>query len=110
MRENEHIISNRVKLLHVGADGSLYKWRWQARLSFSNNFGTYATSPEGSTLGAIRTIYPPPYFGKASQFSGYLEANRALKKNYYIGFALAADRGKLLNNSVGGWIRVGKVW
>jgi hypothetical protein len=111
MHDDQIIINNRVKLLHIGIEGFLGKWSWQTRLSFSANFGTYATNAEGGPTGRDEwIIYPPPYFDKVNQFSGYLAADRPLNKNYRIGFVLAADQGKLLNNSVGGLIRVSRVW
>lgn len=111
MRDFENIINNRVQLLHIGIEGYLGKWSWRTKLSFSNNFGTYATNAEGGPAGRGRwIIYPPPYFEKVKQFSGYIAADRPLNKNYRIGFVLAADRGKLLNNSVGGLIKVSRVW
>lgn len=109
-RPAEIIINNRVKLYHIGAEGAWGGWSWRTKLSFSKNFGTYASSPEGTTTGPTRAIQPGPYFERVRQFSGYLEAGCNLKNNYRLGFVFAADHGMLLNNSVGGILKLSKHW
>lgn len=106
----EYIGNNRILLLHVAASVYCYSWDISAKLSYSSNYGTYATSTMGNSTGTQRTVYGPPYFQQVNQCSGYLEASRPLKKGYSIGFVLAADYGDLLYNSLGGMVRFSKKW
>lgn len=107
---HEYIGNNRVLLLHLGALLNYKVWDIRTRLSYSANYGTYATSPVGISTGGKRQVFDPPYFRKTDQFSGSLEASRPLKKGYSIGFVLAADYGDLLYRSVGGSVRLSKKW
>jgi hypothetical protein len=108
--KNEYIGNNRVTLVHMGIEWQAKDWSITNKFSFSRNYGTYATSPIGNSLGAVRTIQPPPYFTSVNQFSGYIEASRALKNNFRIGFVLAGDYGDLLYNSIGGMVKLTKSW
>ncbi|WP_129715167.1 capsule assembly Wzi family protein [Pedobacter sp. SYP-B3415] len=108
-RDKEYIKNNRIYLVHLGLDGYYKSWNAQIKTSFSRNFGTYAISPEGTTTGPNRVIGPPPYFSAVNQFSGYLELNRDIKRlGVNVGGAVAVDRGGLLYNSVGGYLKISK--
>lgn len=109
-REGEYVINNRVILLNAGIEGFVGKWNYTGKFSFSNNYGTYGSSPIGGSLGEERFPGPPPYFEKETQFSGYLQAHKQLKNNYTIGIALAADYGTMLYNSTGVMLSVSKRW
>lgn len=106
----EYFGNNRILLIHIAAAIQYDSWKITGKLSYSRNYGTYATSPIGNTTGTQRTVYDPPYFYRVDQCSGYLEASRPLKKGYSIGLVLAADYGDLLYNSLGGMIRLSKKW
>jgi hypothetical protein len=107
---HEYMGNNRIFLLHVGFEGNLKLWNLISKISYSRNYGTYATSPIGNTTGKKRTVFPGPYFSPVNQFSAYLEASRRLKKGYSIGFVLAGDYGHLLYNTVGGMVKLSKTW
>ncbi|MGN6493970.1 MAG: capsule assembly Wzi family protein [Agriterribacter sp.] len=109
--EKQASINNRVVLGHIGIEGFAGSWDYIAKVSYSDNFGTYFTSPFGSTTGGIRVIAPPPYFERVQQFSAYLEAARFfVDKRYKLGFALAIDQGDLLYNSFGAMVKVSRHW
>ncbi|MGN6435060.1 MAG: capsule assembly Wzi family protein [Agriterribacter sp.] len=110
-REHQASINNRVILWHCGIEGYLGVFDYAAKFSFSDNFGTYFTSPFGSTTGGIRVIAPPPYFEKVRQFSTYVEVSKFLANDKYkLTFAFAADQGDLLYNSIGGMIKFSRHW
>ncbi|MXV50200.1 hypothetical protein GS399_04395 [Pedobacter sp. HMF7647] len=104
-------INNRVVAFHTGFICSIADWSFLTKLSYSMNYGTFGTSPEGHTTGVIKPRPLPPadiLFGQVNQFSGYLEANKSLKNNFNVGAALAVDQGKLLYNSTGIILKVSK--
>lgn len=104
----EFFINNRITAFHLGLEGFIGAWDFKSLLSYSMNYGTYSSSPIGGSLGGKRFPGPPPYFEKVNQFSGYLEAGRPLKNGFRIGFAIAADQGQLLYNSLGGFVKLSK--
>lgn len=108
--QRQYFANNRVYALNFGIMGSVYKWHVTSKLTYSKNFGAYSTSRDGSTTGGDRFFYPPPYFPTVNQFSGYLEANRPLKKNFNIGLTFATDYGDLLYNSAGVSLKLSKQW
>lgn len=110
VRDYESHGNNRLYLFHFGTDISLGKTNIITKLSYSNNFGTYGTSPEGNTTGSIRTIGPPPYFSRVNQFSGYLKINRWIKNFNNIGLEFSLDNGELLYNSVGLGVSFTRKW
>jgi hypothetical protein len=107
---SDYFINNRVVAFHFGFEGSLQKWDYILKASYSMNYGTFSTSEEGTSMGTIR--YPPMYgiFPETKQFSAYLDANRELKNRLYIGFNGAFDVGELYYNSFGLLVRVGKAF
>jgi hypothetical protein len=106
---NEYFVNNRVQAYHVGVDGALSKYAFVCRLTFTQNFGTYGSSPLGHSLNEIRSPSKPPYFGTENQFSGLLEASRNLK-GVNIGMCVAVDRGTMIYNASGIWLKVTKSW
>jgi len=100
-KANQYFINNRVVACHVGAELQAGKFNVMTKLSYSQNFGTFATSPEGHSTGNTRIIAPPPYFDQVSQFSGYLECSRFINEKWLAELALATDYGDLLYNSTG---------
>lgn len=110
MREDEIVINNRLILYHLAINGVFKNWDYLTKISFSSNLGTYASSPDGTTTGGDRFIYPPPYFEKVNQLSAFVELSKKMKQNFRIGFLIGVDNGGLLNNSVGGLIKLSKEW
>lgn len=95
-----YFISNRVVAGHLGFRGRADRWYFSTKLTAAKHYGTFKTSEYGGSLGSIRH---PPYkdlFVPVTQFSGYLQAEKALKNQLYVGFTAAADYGKLFHNSV----------
>ncbi len=102
--------NNRITAIHAGAEFVYTGWNCKTMVTFSTNYGSWQTAPETSGPGGVIYHNDPPYFQQVNQLSGYFEANRPLKNGYALGFALAADQGKLLNNSVGGFVKITKSW
>ncbi|MFT4095288.1 MAG: capsule assembly Wzi family protein [Niabella sp.] len=109
-RTSQGIINNRLHAFYAAAIVQWKYWELLARVSYSRNFGTYGTSPEGTSLGAQRTVYPPPYFPTVNQFSGFISARRPLKNNFYLELGLAGDNGALLYNSIGGQVKLARAF
>ena len=82
------IVNNRVSLLHLGASGTLLqRIQWLAKLSYSQNFGTYDNPLPAGT----------------NQFSGLLNTSTPvvipLVGPCQLQASLTVDQGRLLNNS-----------
>ena len=86
-----YFINNRVIAFHFGFEGSVQKWDFILKTSYSLNYGTYRTI----------TVFP-----EIKQLSSYFEVNKELKKGLNIGFTGAFDVGKLYYNSFGILFRV----
>jgi hypothetical protein len=106
---NEYFVNNRVQAYHVGIDGSLSKLNFICKLTFTQNYGTYGSSPLGHSLNNIRSPGKPPYFETENQFSGYLEASRNFK-GISLGICVAVDQGTMIYNASGLWFKVSKSW
>lgn len=106
---NEYFVNNRVQAYHLGIDGAISKYTFLCRLTFSQNFGTYGSSPWGHSLNNIRTPTKPPYFETENQFSGYLEASRNFS-GLNVGMCVALDQGTMIYNASGLWFKVTKSW
>ncbi len=104
----DYFINNRVVVFHFGFEGSIQKYNFILKTSCSLNYGTFGTSPEGHTIGKLRT--PPVYgiFGEKKQQSTYLNINKELKQGVNIGFTGAFDLGELYYNSSGLLLNVSK--
>ena len=84
--EREYFINNRVLAFHAGSQGTVYKWDYITKVSYSLNYGTFVTEKS---------------FGKKTQFSCYLETKRKIGNKLYLGFTGALDTGRLLGTSAG---------
>jgi hypothetical protein len=93
--------NNRVIALYAGMEGSIENYAFRAKGSYSFNYGTFGTSPYGSSTGSV---FSPPVHGifkEVEQLSIYLEASRTLKYGWVAGLAAALDEGHLFYNSAG---------
>ncbi len=101
----EFFVNNRVMAIHFGIDGTIKNLEYMVKASFSENYGTYWTTDEAQSTGI-----PDPgvygLFGEQRQFSGYLKLNRVFENNIGVGLIAAVDKGSLLNNSAGLFLRV----
>jgi len=93
-------INNRVVAFHTGSKTSYKEWSFITKLSFSKNYGTYGTSVLGHSTGTKR--HPPKggVFEELNQFSGFLQVSKEISLGTDIGVGFAADRGKLLKNTI----------
>nr|WP_288812031.1 capsule assembly Wzi family protein [uncultured Sphingobacterium sp.] len=107
-KADQYFVNNRVIAFHSGLEGNIKRLEVKLKLSYSQNYGTFGTSPIGSSLGDVRSPIAPPYFEKVNQFSGYVECYRPLKRGWKLGVASAFDSGKLLNDSFGASLSVKK--
>lgn len=106
-------INNRVLALHFGSTGRIKTISYTAKLSWSRNWGEHRTSGIEYQWynGTLRhRTYPYGIFQPVNQFSGLLELNYPVKNNYSIGMVVAADKGELLNNSLGCVLKLVKAW
>lgn len=103
-----YFINNRVVALHLGFEGSIQKWNFIMKTTYSFNYGTFGTSVEGHSLGDKHA--PPRYgiFPETKQFSSYFETGKELKKHLKIGFAGAFDLGNLYYDSFGLQLKLSK--
>jgi hypothetical protein len=100
-KASQYFINNRVIAYHVASEIQAGRFNVVTKLSYSKNFGTFATSPEGMSTGNRRVIMAPPYFQPVNQFSGYIGCSSYISKKWIAELALASDYGDLLNNSTG---------
>jgi len=110
---SNYFINNRIVALHVGLTGSFKDWDIILKSTYSKNFGDYRTSgPKEQWFNGKRVVQTFNFgkFNPVNQFSGYVEASKAIKNGYHLGFVLANDHGGLLNNSIGGIIKLSKKW
>lgn len=102
----DYFINNRVIAIQSGIDFDYKKINFIVKLTGSKNYGTFATSPYGTSLGK-KFRRPIGKFNEANQFSFYLEGKRVLKRGLFVGGVFAFDYGDLLNNSTGIIIKAG---
>lgn len=87
------IENNRFKAVHFGIGGQLLGLPYKTCFTYSSNYGTYDI----------------PYTSKLKQFSGLLEVNIPVKQiPFKIDVACALDKGDLLGDNVGFWLRLSK--
>ncbi|MBE9599529.1 capsule assembly Wzi family protein [Pedobacter sp. MC2016-24] len=103
----DYFINNRVIAWHIGFLGAFNAWDLKLKLSYSDNYGTFGTSPYGKSTGG-KYSNPVDLFKTVGQFSMLYETGRSFHSNLYGGATLAFDKGSLLNNSVGIIIKVRK--
>lgn len=101
----EYFVNNRVSVLHFGFEGTILKWDYMIRTSWSKNYGTYWTTDDEQSTGLVD---PGRYgiFGLKKQLSTYFDFERALKKGINIGFTAAFDIGELYYDSSGILLRI----
>ncbi len=88
--EGLSVVNNRVTLVHAGLAGTLaQRMQWSAKVSLSNNVGTYQR----------------PYAQSVSQFSGIVSLSTPLRLpilgETMLNGAVAFDNGQLLDNTTG---------
>ena len=98
---SDFFANNRVMAFHMAGEVSFYNWIIITKLSFSKNYGTYLTSPDGKIYNGKNTEALNGIFPETDQFSGFLEAGRQLKKGFRMVFACAIDQGDLYKNTFG---------
>ncbi len=105
----KYFISNRVLAVHLGADMDIYKTKILLKATYARHYGNFSTSEWGGSTGSE---FGESYgkFIPVSQLSAYLEASRRLSRGFSTGIVAAMDHGKMLNNSVGGYIFLAKRW
>jgi hypothetical protein len=102
--DKQFFINNRVSAVHLAAEVYAFNWFYTGKISYSQNYGTYANGTEiYRTFGGYLAVGPDTEipFKKVHQTSIYLEGTRPLKNNYNIGYDIGYDRGGLLYNSFG---------
>lgn len=108
IQQVDYFINNRVVAFHLGLAGSVSKINFLTKLTYSNNYGTFGTSIYGNSTGPDRFPQDAAPFEPVKQFSFYIEADKALKNDTFIGLSTAVDRGKLLDNAFGLMLKVKK--
>ena len=100
--------NNRVVAFYSGMEGSLGKYRFRTRLSYSLNYGTFGTSQWGYSTGSI--FVPPAYgiFKEVKEFSAYLEISRSISRSLQIALDGGLDSGGLFYNSSGIILKIKK--
>ncbi|SDD87256.1 Capsule assembly protein Wzi [Dyadobacter soli] len=106
----DYFANNRVIAFHAGGDVDFNEWNMLARLTYSINYGTFGTSPQGHTTGETHTQPIYGFFEPTNQFSGFVEVGRALKNNMRVSGTAALDQGRLLNNSFGLQLKLSKTF
>jgi len=87
------IENNRFKAVHIGLMGHLLGLPYKTYFTFSKNYGTYSS----------------PYTSSLNQFSGVMEMTiPARKLPFKIDLACAVDKGELLKDNLGFFIRLSK--
>ena len=104
----DYFINNRVIAFHFGFEGSVQRWNFIIKTSYSLNYGTFGTNEVGHTLRKIRTLPMYGIFSKTKQLSTYFEANKELKNGLNFGFTCAFDAGELYYDSFGLLLRLSK--
>lgn len=106
----DYFANNRVIAFHLGLEGSAKQWSLLSKLTFSVNYGTFGTSPNGHTAGEVHTDPIYGIFEPTNQFSGLFEIGRQLDRDAKIALISAFDRGMLLNNSFGLQLKLSKTF
>jgi len=96
----DYVIDNRILALNTGFKGAVNNIAITMKLTFSKNYGTYATSMYGHTTG-VRHYASVGVFGDVNQFSGYVEGSKKFSDEFCVGVAVAYDNDGLYYNSPG---------
>lgn len=104
----DYFISNRVVAGHLAVRGRVYRWNLSGKLTYAKHYGTFATSIYGKSTGQIWHQPHEETFNPVSQFSAFLEGERELRNDFFLGIRVALDQGQLLDNSVGGQLSLRK--
>ena len=105
--KGDYFNNNRVSAIHIAAEASIHSIVFTGKLTYSDNLGTFSTSPYGSSRGSLR-IPPVGHFKKSKQVSGFLQIVKHFEHGYSASMMLASDRGQLLYNSIGASFRISK--
>jgi hypothetical protein len=90
---NTIIENNRFKAVHIAFRGNFVGLSYKTYITFSKNYGTYKS----------------PYLTSLNQFSGIMEVNVPTNKlPFKIDVACAVDKGELLKDNLGFFIRLYK--
>lgn len=106
---DEFFINNRLIAIHLGSEGAIGTVNYLARISWSENYGTYWTTDEEQSTG-LEDPGQFGLFGTQRQFSGFLELNKDLPSGWNLGLIGAGDTGRLLYNSFGLFIKVSRAF
>lgn len=104
----DYFISNRVVGGHVGVQGYLHKWTVFSKLTFARHYGTFTTSIYGKSTGNNQHAPYKDTFVPVSQFSMFVNTERELRKDFFVGLRVALDQGELFENSIGGQLSLRK--
>jgi hypothetical protein len=100
-RSYANFINNRVIAYHVGANGKVKDLEVAFRATYSDNYGTFNTSPYYKLAGDTYVTQTENLFKNVKQLSVQLETEKKWRTDASFGIALGADVGELLPNSFG---------
>ncbi|PVH25579.1 capsule assembly Wzi family protein [Sphingobacterium corticibacter] len=97
----DFFISNRVVATHIGASGHIFDWNVLTKITYAKHYGTFATSEYGKSTG--RTFHQPhsEMFVPVNQFSAFLQTEKRLFSNTWLGGMFAIDQGGMLPSGAG---------
>jgi hypothetical protein len=108
---HQPFINNRLIAIHGGLAADVSRWNTKLLLTYSSNYGTYATSgkPYRTPYMGIEEGYMDRVFSRVQQFSGILAVQRDIlgpqqrvrKLTHYWGGQLAIDSRGILDSSYG---------
>ena len=84
---NSPIIGNRVQAHHFGVEGTVKKWQWQVKSTYTKNLGTYRNpfpTPLKAWYNYLTVVYPTQNFG-SFRFLGGLDINNLSKDVFGLG-------------------------
>jgi hypothetical protein len=99
--------NNRVVAVHAGIEAAIRDFEITGKITYSKNYGTFATSPYGHSTGVIRNK-PVGFFPTVQELSTYVEVNKQYRENLQLSLIAAFDYGHLLYNSYGLSFRISK--
>jgi hypothetical protein len=97
----DFFVNNRISAINIGFEGDVFNWMLKTKVTYSSNYGTYATSVYGNSTGSIRNPQTTNVFTKVNQVSLFIEALKPIKQTINVGFSAGLDHGDLLINSFG---------